>query len=223
MSADSTVVFDAFTLPTTELARHAYQYASITNNRTIFDHCVRSYLYGQQLAELDGLDPDVDFDNELLFLSCVLHDLGLSDAGNTSERFEVSGADLAVTFLREHDVDEEKTSVVWDAIALHTADGIATRKQPEIAYAQRGIFTDVLGAERARLDEDLVERIESLLPRSDLGYVITDQIARQVHQNPAKGSPATFPGMIARVHAGGAGLPTWYDALAASPWPDQPV
>lgn len=224
MTTNAAAVFDTFALPETDLAAHAYEYASSTTDRIIFDHCVRSYLYGRQIAELDGLRRNDDFDDELLFLSCVLHDLGLGVAGGDAEvRFEVAGADLAVDFLREYGLGDGKSTVVWDAIALHTTDGIAVRKQPEIAYTQRGIFTDVLGVELARLDPAFVDRIGSLLPQVNLGYVITDQIARQVHQNPAKGSPATFPGMIARLHPGGAELPNWYDALVASPWADQPT
>jgi hypothetical protein len=224
MTANAAAVFDAFALPGTDLAAHAYEYASTTNDRIIFDHCIRSYVYGRQIAELDGLRRNDDFDDEVLFLSCVLHDLGLGVAGGNAEvRFEVAGADLAVDFLREYGLGHAKSAAVWDAIALHTADGIAIRKQPEIAYAQRGIFTDVLGVELPRLDTSFVEQIGSLLPRTNLSYVITDQIARQVHQNPSKGSPATFPGMIARLHPEGAQLPSWYDALAASPWADQPT
>ncbi|WP_371287046.1 HD domain-containing protein [Mycobacterium sp. PS03-16] len=52
------------------------------------NHCVRSYLFGRELAAAEGLD----YDDEDLFLACILHDLGVTGHGRGEQRFEVDGA-----------------------------------------------------------------------------------------------------------------------------------
>lgn len=223
MSTSLTELVTTFDLPDTELSAAAFELAESTNSRPVFDHCVRSYLFGRELATSEGLRAGSDFDDELLFLCCVLHDMGLTARGDTDDRFEVAGADVAARFLRDRGAESGRVEVVWDAIALHTAAGIAVRKGPEIAFTQRGIFTDVLGVEKASLPERLLDEVAATLPRRDLGYVITEEIVGQVLENPAKYSPATFGGSVALAHPGGKELPTWFHALAAAPWGDRPV
>ena len=87
-----------FVLPETEVAEQAYRFAEQIEPAFVFAHSVRSYLYARELA---GRGPFRDYDDELLFLSCVLHDIGLTDQGNREQRFEVDGADLASEFLRD--------------------------------------------------------------------------------------------------------------------------
>ncbi|MER6792784.1 hypothetical protein ABT262_12700, partial [Amycolatopsis mediterranei] len=47
-------------------------------------HCARSFLFVRPTAAAQGLEPGRDYDEELVFLICLLHDLGLSEAGNGS-------------------------------------------------------------------------------------------------------------------------------------------
>ena len=134
-----------FGLPETEVAERAYRFAERHEPGFVFAHSVRSYLYARALAGRRR------YDDELVFLGCILHDLGISERGNGDQRFEVDGADLAAEFLREQGVDEDRVQVVWDAVALHTSDGIAGRKGPEVALSQIGIAADILGRGREAL------------------------------------------------------------------------
>ncbi|MCF3182698.1 HD domain-containing protein [Streptomyces polychromogenes] len=216
-------VYDAFDLPRTELAAHALRYAEEAEPPVIFRHSVRSYLFARALADHDGMKPGADFDDELVFLGCVLHDLGLSQQGNGDQRFEVDGADLAARFLREQGTDEHSVTVVWDAVALHTSEGIASRKGPEIALAHAGISVDVLGRGRERLPEGFADRVHTAFPRADLAYAITDVIVRQVLDNPAKAGPLSFPGQLLRRHLPAGTLPDWYDLIEGAGWGDRPT
>jgi HD superfamily phosphodiesterase len=91
----------------------------------VFNHSVRSYLFGGLLAAQKGLRPGADYDSETLFLGCVLHDLGTTSAAPGKQRFEVEGADLAAALLTEHGCERAVVDAVWQAIALHTSFGIA--------------------------------------------------------------------------------------------------
>ncbi len=96
----------------------------------MFNHSVRSYLFGELLAAREGLRPGADYDSEALFLGCVLHDLGAGSAAPGKQRFEVEGADLAAALLTEHGCERALIDAVWEAIALHTSFGIADRRGP---------------------------------------------------------------------------------------------
>ncbi|WP_284573941.1 HD domain-containing protein [Streptomyces sp. 2P-4] len=215
-------VYDAFDLPRTELAAQALRHAEEVEPEVIFRHSVRSYLFARALADHDGMKAGADFDDELVFLSCVLHDLGLSEEGNGHQRFEVDGADLAARFLREHGTDEDAVTVVWDAIALHTSEGIASRKGPEVALAHAGITVDVLGRGKESLPEGFADRVHAAFPRTDLAYEITGLITRQALANPAKAGPLSFPGQLLRRHLPPGALPDWYDLIAEAGWGDRP-
>ncbi|MFD5466780.1 nuclear transport factor 2 family protein [Kitasatospora sp. NPDC127059] len=212
-----------FELPRSELAVAALRFAEETEEPFLFRHSVRGYLFARGLAERRGLRADADYHDERLFLGCVLHDLGLTEEGNGDQRFEVDGADLAATFLREHGADEDTVAVVWDAVALHTSDGIAARKGPEVGLAQAGIALDVMGRGRDALPDGFAERVHDAFPREDLGYAIADAIIAQALANPAKASPLSFPGQLLRRRLPHGALPDWHDLIAQAGWGDRPT
>ncbi|MDT0462180.1 SgcJ/EcaC family oxidoreductase [Streptomyces gibsoniae] len=216
-------VFEQLGLPDTSLARDAYAYAERATPPFVFHHSIRSHVFARAHARNQGLRAGTDYDDELLFVSCVLHDIGLSEEGNGDQRFEVDGADTAAAFLRERGVDERRIAIAWDAIALHTSDGIAPRKGTEVALAQAGIGTDILGAQRASLPAGLADEVHALLPRQDLAYALSDAIVTQARTKPHKASPLTFPGDLLRRHLPYGAHPSWYDLIAAAGWGDRPV
>lgn len=61
-------------------------------------HCYRTYLFGAALGTRDGLD----WDAELLFVSAMLHDLGLTDFLGCEGPFEQRGATAAQEWLIDH-------------------------------------------------------------------------------------------------------------------------
>src|SRR3954451_15151497 len=86
--------------PDSDICSAAMQLAFDVSPEFLANHCVRSYLFARELAATNGLRSGVDYDDELVFLGCILHDLGVTDYGGRDQRFEVDGADAAVRFLR---------------------------------------------------------------------------------------------------------------------------
>jgi HD domain len=140
--------FTPFDLPDSAVAVAALRLCRNVAEDFVYNHTVRSYLFARELAAVDG---PRDFDDELVFLACVLHDLGATDYANGDQRFEVDGADAAARFLRDEGVDDARTQTVWNAIALHTSPGLAHRFGIIEGTAQRGIAADVVGQDRERL------------------------------------------------------------------------
>src|SRR3954469_21785910 len=86
-------------LPDSEICSAAMQLAFDVSPEFLANHCFRSYLFARELAAAKGLRSGVDYDDELVFLSCILHDLGVTGYGDGDQRFEVDGADGAARFL----------------------------------------------------------------------------------------------------------------------------
>ena len=216
-------VVEQLDLPDTSLARDTYAYAAQATPAFVHHHSVRSYVFARAHARNQDLRAGTDYDDELLYVSCLLHDIGLSEEGNGDQRFEVDGADLAAALLRERGVEERRIAIAWDAIALHTSDGIASRKGTEVALTQAGIATDILGARRESLPAGLADEVHALLPRQDLAYGLSDAIITQARTKPHKASPLTFPGDLLRHHLPYGAQPGWYDLIATAGWGDKPV
>lgn len=209
-------------LPTTEIATAAHALIAKVAPDVVYHHSMRSYLFARKLAAAQGLHTSEDYDDELVYLSCLLHDLGATDHANGDQRFEVDGADAAMEFLRGHDMDETRARSVWNAIALHTSDGLAPRFGTVAAAAQMGIGADILGRGRELLPPGYADEVHALLPRHDLGYVFADMIAQQVHANPTKGGPFTLAGHLHRLRYPAATV-TWFDLVELAGWGDKPI
>ncbi|WP_249644755.1 nuclear transport factor 2 family protein [Nocardia sputi] len=212
-----------FALPASDLAVAADALVAEVSPPLVYNHCVRAYLYARELAAVDGLRAGADYDDELLYLSCLLHDLGATDFANGDQRFEIDGADAAAEFLRSKGVDEQRVQTVWNAVALHTSDGIARRFGTVEALMQMGTGADIAGLRRAQLSDGFAARVHAVWPRYDLGYAFGEILARQVRDNPAKGSWFTFPGQLCQLYYPTHAPTTWFDAVEDAGWNDRPV
>lgn len=206
--------------PRTDLALEAMRFARRVEEPAIFNHSMRAYLYGRFLGERRGLLPGRDYDDELLFLGCVLHDTGLSTQGDGDQPFDLDGADVAARFLAERGMAADRIEIVWDAIALHLYSGIAVRKRPEIALVTLGSGYDLGPDPEHPLPRGYADRIHAVLPRLRAAVRLHDAIVGQALAKPHKAPPFTMPGELVRQHTG-ATWPTWEQLMAGPPsWND---
>lgn len=120
-----------------------------------------------------GRKRKLHYDREVLYLASVLHDLGLSPDHAGDARFEIDGADAAKRFLESCEYSAEKTALIWDAIALHSSNGIAERKQPEIALFYLGAHVEVMGLSLDEISPSVIDDILQLFPRDGFKKAFT--------------------------------------------------
>ena len=115
-----TRVLGSITVIDTPLVTRAMEYARAHSEPFLFNHAVRSWLFAVRLGQLPGTAHDA----EVVAVGSLLHDLGLTDSFTGSKRFEIEGADAARAFAREQALDDRRTQLVWDSVALnfHTFD-----------------------------------------------------------------------------------------------------
>ncbi|MEE6163381.1 MULTISPECIES: HD domain-containing protein [unclassified Mycolicibacterium] len=221
MTIPDTASAARFGLPDSPVAVAARQLAFDVSPEFVYNHAVRSYLFARELSAVDGTHEHGD--EELLFVTCVLHDLGATEYANTDQRFEVDGADAAARFLEDHGIEPSRVETAWTAIALHTSVGLAHRFGPIATVAQMGIGTDIVGTHRQQLPERFADRVHATWPRHDLGYALAAVVAEQAQRNPAKAPPVSFPAHLHQLMYPTQSPATWFDVVEASGWHDQPV
>ena len=211
---DKQEYFMSFSIPDSELAKKATQLVAEVSPKFLYHHCVRTYLFGEILGKRDGLK----YDRELLYLASIMHDLGLTERFDCGkQRFEVEGADAAQAFVLEHGLSDEKAEIVWDAIALHTSIGIASRKQPEIALLHLGVSADILGMGLEDIDPGMIERVIDNYSRLGCNKAMVELIISQIEQKP---QTATFTWMadVGRRHVHGFICPTFEESINNNPF-----
>ena len=165
----------------TPLVRDAIELARNLSEPYLFNHVMRSWLFAVVIAGDAKPAPDP----ELLAVSGILHDLGLTDRYWAQERFEVDGANAARSFLKERGIPAPQIQLVWDAIALHTTRSIALHKEPEVAVIHSGIAIDVIGAGLELIPQDKVRAILREFPRLSMKKQFLECLCGVARRKPA--------------------------------------
>ncbi|KAE8381343.1 hypothetical protein BDV26DRAFT_255775 [Aspergillus bertholletiae] len=183
-------------VPKNDLCVGALELAQSSLPEAILNHSLRVYCYAKWISE-HCLSLSIDSSKyDLLFVACVMHDIGCSDKFNGSERFEIEGADAGVEYLRSHLVAEESVQQVWRAIALHTSPGIAERIDPFTRLVRLGVLTDF--GSYAGVDKEVREATERDLPRLVIEKILGDTVVAQALNCPKKAPAASWPGDLLR-------------------------
>ncbi|MBM7569015.1 HD domain-containing protein [Paenibacillus sacheonensis] len=151
-------------IPDSQLATQAAELLRDHGDELLWNHSNRVFLFGA----IQGQQVGLKFDAELLYISALFHDLGLTKKfSSPDKRFEVDGANAARDFLRSQGVPQESIRLVWDAIAFHTTIGIAQYKEPEVALIYSGVGYDVMGENFEALSAEVREQVIAAFPRNN--------------------------------------------------------
>lgn len=195
-------------LQTADLVRRAH-----SNSVALFNHVHRTWWF----AEFLGKKREMQYDRELVYLASLMHDLGLSPDHAADKRFEVDGADAATKFLETTDYPKTKTSILWDAIALHALPDIADRREPEVALVHFGAHVDVMGLRLEEISPDLIADTLALYPRVGFKKAFTEALAEVARRKP---QTAIGSGLadIARRTVSGLEIPNVCDLIDNAPF-----
>jgi hypothetical protein len=199
--------------PDSALAQKAVDLAFRVSSDVVRTHVLRTFVFGSLVGKQQGLR----YDEEVFFLAAVLHDLGLTAEFRSTERFEVVGADVAEAFLKSEGVSSDIREIVWDAIALHTSVGIASRKRPEIALVHLGAGVDVLGMALDKLPPTLVAETIEALPRHDFKNAFFATLVDTVAQAP-QSATMTWLSETANTHVPDCYCPSFECLMKSTPF-----
>lgn len=150
-------------IPDSKLATEAADLLREYGNELLWNHSNRVFIF----AAIRGNQCGLKYDSELLYISSLFHDIGLTPKfSSPDKRFEVDGANAARDFLRSRGVPEDSIRLVWDTIALHTTLGIAEHKETEVALMYFGVGYDVMGENFELISENKRQQVVDAFPRN---------------------------------------------------------
>jgi hypothetical protein len=128
-------------VPDSPLIADAIEYAQRLSAPYLFNHVMRSWLFAVKIGRAKGMT----WDDEVVAVGAILHDIGLTDGVRGDNRFEVNGANAALAFIKERGLSDRRAQLVWDLVALNSTASIALHKEPEVALGTMGIALDYGG------------------------------------------------------------------------------
>src|SRR5258705_998867 len=146
----------------------------------LFNHAMRSWLS----AETIGRIKQMEYDREVVAIGTILHDIGLTASVSGPNRFEVNGADAALSFIKGEGLSDRRAQLIWDLVALNSTPSLALHKEPEVAVGTMGIGLDYGGFGVEALPAGDVERILSAFPRLGMKQRFTKTCCRLVTAKP---------------------------------------
>jgi hypothetical protein len=173
-------MFAGITVPDTALVASAIELVRGVSEPYLFNHVMRSWLFAVILAEKKG-EP---YDAEVLAVSTLLHDIGLTNAAGGTLRFEVEGANAARAFVLDQGVDEQRAQLIWDSIALNSTPSICLHKQTEAALCVKGVGLDWGGWDYDSIPESTMARILEAFPRLGMKHYFAHAVCGIVESRP---------------------------------------
>src|ERR1700723_305129 len=152
--------------PQTPAATAALSVATRFCTPPLLNHCVRSYLWGAMYASKHG----ITFDDELLYVSAMLHDIGLTDVFDSHRvAFEEAGGYLAWVFGVAAGWPADRAARATEIIVLHMRGDVSSTADPESHILQVATGWEVVGRRPEEFPAETTAEILARYPRQGFG------------------------------------------------------
>jgi hypothetical protein len=152
--------------PQTPAATAALAVATRFYSPALLNHCIRSYVWGAMYASAHG----ISFDDELLYVSALLHDIGLTDAFDSHRvPFEEAGGDLAWVFGVAAGWPADRAARATEIIVQHMQGDVASTADPESHILQVATGWEVVGRRPEEFPAEARAVILARYPRHGFG------------------------------------------------------
>lgn len=179
---------EAVRVPDSALAKAAEEACNSIASAALVNHSHRCFWFGSALGAAEG----VSYDAELLYVACMLHDLGL-DPGNQpadGSCFTLVGAERALA------LDAERGRTAAEAIAIHMNMRVTLDEGAEGYLLTAGAQADVMGRRKREIAPATMDRVLERHPRADMKREFAE--LQGAH---ARSAPRTRAGMYFKLGA----------------------
>ncbi|MFN8651815.1 MAG: HD domain-containing protein [Gemmatimonadales bacterium] len=153
------------TIPDSGACRAALEVATTYCTPALRNHSIRAYLWAAGHAKRER----IDFDPELLYVSALLHDIGLVEAfDNYKIPFEDAGGHLAWVFGAAAGWPVARRQRASEVIIRHMWDTVDVGEDPEGHLLELSTAMDVSGRSTDLIDPDFRRDVLAAYPR--LGF-----------------------------------------------------
>lgn len=174
------VTFDDLVIPDTPACRGALEVAARYHSPSLLNHSIRAYLWAAAYARGN----DIAFDAELLYVSAMLHDIGLvAEFDSHTVPYEEAGGHVAWAFCAGAGWSPERRQRAAEVIIRHMWEEVPVEEDPEGHLLELSTGMDISGR---RVDEipaevrrEALERHPRLEIAKEFAVCISEQGARK--------------------------------------------
>lgn len=174
--------FNDLKIPDSKLALLAIEEANDIYNPVLLKHCYRTFFWSAGIA----ISERIKTDNELLFISSILHDSGLTDKHNhicSKQCFANYGGDYAKKFVIKNGAPINKANIIKKAIDMHLYPNVDINKFGNEPYLlAKGATMDVIGSHHFQLPNKFITDTHKNYPRINFKKDIIQTIETLNHK-----------------------------------------
>ena len=180
--------------PETSTARGALGVATAYCSPALVNHCLRSYVW----AAAYGVAHGIGFDAELLYVSAMLHDIGLvAEFDSQTVPFEEAGGHVAWVFGAGAGWPVERCKRAAEIIVRHMWDEVDADVDPEGHLLGIATGLDISGRGPDRWPSDFRSEVVRRIPRLTLGEEFLRCFEDQARRKPTSSAAAALQSGIA--------------------------
>jgi hypothetical protein len=181
-------------VPASQAAAAAREVAAEYCSSALLNHSERSYYFAVGFGSV----LELDYDDELLYVSALLHDLGLTEAfDNHRLAFETAGGHAAWVLTAGAGWPVDRRRRALEVIERHMWPAVDPDQDPEGHLLEIATGLDISGSRPAALPRPFITEVLDRLPRLDLGREFTDCLADQAARKPDTAAARLVTGGLA--------------------------
>ena len=168
--------------PDTAAARAALELATEYHTPSLLNHVLRSWLWAEGFATMEGLH---GIDRELLYVSAVLHDIGIVPAfDNRTLAYEDAGGHVAKALTAGAGWPAARRTRAHEVIVRHNWPEVDPAFDPEGHLLEVATALDISGVRPGALPEDFLREVVTAFPRLGLAAEFTACVTDQAERKP---------------------------------------
>lgn len=183
-------------VPDSAAAAEAERLARAESSPMLYGHALRSYFYAALLAARDGMDHD----QELLYMGCVLHDIGLTPRfADPVRAFEHVSADVCAELVERQGWALPRRYRLHRAVVLHMAPTLPPAEEAEVLLLEAGVACDVTGARSQEVNARAIDELLTRYPRAGFKREFTQLLRSEAARKPHTHAGLLLQGLEARI------------------------
>ncbi len=171
-----------FEFPDTAAARAARELSERYQSPSLQNHVIRSWLWAEAFAAVEGR---TDIDHELLYVSALLHDIGLApEFDNVHISYEEAGGHVAVAMTTGAGWDAARSTRSLEVIVRHNWPSVDPDDDVEGYLLEIATGLDISGARPDVLPAAFIAQVLEAYPRLQLAEEFGGGVVDQAHRKP---------------------------------------
>jgi hypothetical protein len=176
------VRFDDLVIPDTPACRGALEVATGYHTPSLLNHSIRAYLWAAAYAQ----DQGIAFDAELLYVSSMLHDIGLvPEFDSNVVPYEEAGGHVAWAFTAGAGWSPERRSRAYEVIVKHMWAEVPVAEDPEGHLLELSTGMDISGRRTDEIPAEVRREVLERYPRLEIAKEFSVYVADQGARKPA--------------------------------------